>query len=352
VRPWHSLLDLEHRLRQLAPDDQLLARLAWRWVKGHALLTAIVLLASALVSLGSLEAVAMNVGVLSAVGVFRGRQRATTLRTAQVQGLVTGHPQSLLAYALVVAPLVAGFIALFGPLRTPAVLMILLYVNAHGLERAGTALRHYLGKQPPRARRRLRDHVRLPLTWAAGRTAGVGWPVTRVHAVEAVRQRVERWPGPPTTGVSTGARVVRGERLGAVRRSFGASIMILLVACSPRETARSEGVVQISHLFNTDVRHLTCSVTTRAHICAVKSPGKLTINTTYAQERGYTIRSAEIREDSTLAINDCHMKFGSSPARVTSIFQINTEGPPILINSDEHKACVFAKTLPGSRIMQ
>lgn len=163
MRPWHSLLDLEHRLSQLAPDDQVFARLAWMWVKGHALLTAIVLLASALVSLGSLEAVAMNVGVLGAAGVLRGRRRATTLRTAQVQGLVTEHPQSLLAYALVVAPVVAVFIALLGPLRTPAALMILLFVNAHGLERAGTALLHYLGKQPPRARRRLRDQVRLPV---------------------------------------------------------------------------------------------------------------------------------------------------------------------------------------------
>ena len=163
MRPWHSVFDLQHRLDQLAPDDQVFARLAWTWVRGHALFTAIVLLASALVSLGSLEAVAMNVGVLGAAGVLRGRRRATTLRTAQVQGLVTGHPQSLLAYALVVAPLVAGFIALFGPLRTPAALMILLYVNAHGLERVGTALLHYLGKQPPRERRRLRDQVRLPV---------------------------------------------------------------------------------------------------------------------------------------------------------------------------------------------
>ncbi|PTA66595.1 hypothetical protein [Deinococcus arcticus] len=162
MRPWFSVFDLQHRLRQLAPDDQVFARLAWTWVQRHALVTLGLLVAGALVSPGALLVVALNVAVLGGVGVVRARRAARRLPGAQAQAMVTRHLPSVLAYGMVVAPGVAVFIALLGPLRTPAALMMLLFVNAHGLERAGTALLHYLGKQPPRERRRLREAVRLP----------------------------------------------------------------------------------------------------------------------------------------------------------------------------------------------
>ncbi|MFC4424825.1 hypothetical protein [Deinococcus navajonensis] len=159
MRPWYSAFDLHDRLRRLSPDDQAFARLAWSWVKRHALLIPALLLIAGLLGPKALTVVVVNLVFLLAATAWRAPRKARAMRDRHAQRLTTLHVPVLLGFGVFICGAVALFALVMGPLTTPAPLMAALFINNQGLEHAAAALLYYLGKEPPRKRRALRESL-------------------------------------------------------------------------------------------------------------------------------------------------------------------------------------------------
>lgn len=129
-------------------------------------------------------------------------------------------------------------------------------------------------------------------------------------------------------------------------------ILLSLSSCSNQHKKITEGMNELSKMFNIDVQSLDCDISSRAHICSADINKKILLNNSYLKSKGLKSSISQTDSNSSLSKNICNIKFGDQYADLIFIRKPDLEEPSILIHADSHQACIKAKTYPGLKVLE